>query len=586
MAGGATTWKAITLSARAFGHLSQGLYRTPAGAIKELISNSFDADSELVRIHTDFPRFMSFSCEDTGTGMERSEFERLVNRGIGDSFKRSTRETSGKHERPLVGRLGLGILALAQICTEFDIISHHRQSKSAFKATIKFLPYTREEMDRRAAEAAQASDGSGPVEGGQFLIEEVAYDAKRPSLRIFTTHLRESYQKAMRDLDQFGNKIESRQGVTYEPYPSFAAFLGSIYKSKRNSSPTRSLTMRCGYDQLLFGLALSPPLEVVAASNIAIKLPRMSRRQKQLEGFKFEVEVDNLLLKCPVYLPSDSEGTPASSCVLGESSKVDFTMVDGPTKQTRQIFRRGINVKDSDLTFNLYDFEYADKIGGRDLAFSGYLFQQTQRLFPQDIQGVLVRINNVAIGKYDNGMFSYPFAEGPRFSMVTCELFIDKGFEDALNVDRDSFNELHPHYQRVRAYLHSLLHQLIFPVTWSEEKSRNDGRRREKATHQHQEFSRAYRTATGAALGRVKRIGKNSAESSPKGLSESPVGFGSGGVEIQEAHPVLETFRRKKRVLPTVERIIIAFERANAEPSAARRRELFYQLLMEIFEDA
>jgi hypothetical protein len=245
-----------------------------------------------------------------------------------------------------------------------------------------------------------------------------------------------------------------------------------------------------------------------------------------------------------------------------------------------------VNVKKSDLTFNLYDFEYSARVGGRELAFSGYLFQQTQRLFPQEIQGVLIRINNVAIGKYDNSMFSYPYAEGPRFAMVTCELFIEKGFEDALNVDRDSFNELHPHFLRVRAYLHSLLHEKIFPVTWTEEKGRNDERRREKSSQQQQQFSRAYKATTGRALGRVKRVKAEDIDSAPKMWSESPVEFESGSVVLQGAHPILESVRRKRRAAPLVERIIIAFERANAETSATKRRELFYRLLMEIFNDA
>src|ERR1700720_2567987 len=118
----AELWQPIYLSAKVFGHLSQGLYRTPAGAIKELISNSFDADAKLVRIHTSFPRFETFSCEDNGTGMSQDEFQRLMNRGIGSSYKRTSSPalTEGLH-RPFIGRLGLGILSLAQICTRFDI---------------------------------------------------------------------------------------------------------------------------------------------------------------------------------------------------------------------------------------------------------------------------------------------------------------------------------------------------------------------------------------------------------------------------------------------------------------------------------
>src|SRR2546421_393038 len=57
MPGGNQDWEPIRLSAKGFGHISQGLYRRPAGAIKELISNAFDADAEPVKIHTGFPPY-------------------------------------------------------------------------------------------------------------------------------------------------------------------------------------------------------------------------------------------------------------------------------------------------------------------------------------------------------------------------------------------------------------------------------------------------------------------------------------------------------------------------------------------------
>src|SRR5688572_19907919 len=121
------SWQPIYLSAKVFGHLSQGLYRTPAGAIKELISNSFDADARLVKLHTGFPTFETFSCQDNGIGMSREEFLRLVNRGIGSSYKRSPTALYTDLGRPVIGRLGLGILSLAQICTRFEIVSHHKE---------------------------------------------------------------------------------------------------------------------------------------------------------------------------------------------------------------------------------------------------------------------------------------------------------------------------------------------------------------------------------------------------------------------------------------------------------------------------
>ncbi len=227
----------------------------------------------------------------------------------------------------------------------------------------------------------------------------------------------------------------------------------------------------------------------------------------------------------------------------------------------------------------------ADVAGSR-LDFNGYLFQQTGRLYPRDIQGVLVRINDVAIGKYDNSMLTYPYAEGPRYSMVSSELFVRRGFEDALNIDRDSFNELHPHYMRVQAYMHGLLQKLVFPGTWGEEKERNKARRTVAAKHREARFVERYRETTGEQIRSIQRVEKRP-KADRSALDRAPVEFESrrGEIEIDRTHPLLQALFRKRKYAPLVEKLVVAFERANSEPSALRRRELFYKLLAEILSD-
>jgi hypothetical protein len=224
------SWQPIYLSAKVFGHLSQGLYRTPAGAIKELISNSFDADARLVRIHTDFPRFETFSCQDNGTGMSRDEFLRLMNRGIGSSFKRaSVPAVTEVYKRPLIGRLGLGILSLAQICTRFEIVSHHKESRKAFRATIQFPPYTREEMDKIAKRSR--IDENELIEGGQFQIFDEKYDVDKQGLRVFTKYLREPFRKRMRSTrSRLANKLVFGKDA---PYKTFTHFLDATYNPQK-----------------------------------------------------------------------------------------------------------------------------------------------------------------------------------------------------------------------------------------------------------------------------------------------------------------------------------------------------------------
>src|ERR1700721_144297 len=570
-------WEPIVLSAKVFGHLAQGVYRTPAGAIKELISNSFDADANLVRIHTGFPRFETFSCEDDGTGMSEDEFRRLMNRGIGSSYKRISPATVTEvYKRPLIGRLGLGILSLAQICTRFEILSHHKGTKTAFRATIQFPPYTRQEMDKIVKRLTEKTEDE-QVFGGKYQLFKKQYDPVKKGVRVFTKYLRESFRKRMRTtLQRFANK---KTFGTSEPYKTFQVYLGSIYGG---SKPVQSLNLVSDYDQLLFGLALAAPLRYIEDRNLVIQLPMMRDRQSRLLNFDFQVQVDNLSLANPVWLPSDREGHSAKQCRLAGSEKRSFELIDGPAKEICSAVQHRVTVKNSDVQFNLYEISYAnDNVAGSQLQFNGYLFQQTGRLYPRDIQGVLIRLQNVAIGKYDNSMLSYPYAEGPRYSMVSSEFFIQRGFEDALNIDRDSFNELHPHYIRLQSYVHSLLHDVIFPETWSEEKERNKARRDQAAEARESKFVERYRKTTGDSIRSIQRVEKPRTEQPTSALRESPVEFKGrrGQIEIDRNHPLLKPLFRRRKYAPLVEKLVVAFERSNHESTAPRRRELFYTLL-------
>jgi hypothetical protein len=577
-----TEWQEILLSAKVFGHLSQGLYRTTAGAIKELISNSFDADALLVRIHTGFPRFETLSCEDNGTGMSEEEFRRLMNKGIGSSYKRSsTTDVTRVYKRPLIGRLGLGILSLAQICTRFEILSHHEESKTAFRATIQFPPYTRQDMDKIVKSLSGRAEDE-KIFGGNYLLEKEKYDPSKNGVRVFTKYLRESYRKRMRTtLQRFANKTTFGDD---EPYKTFDAFLSAIYSFPK---PVQSLNLVSDYDQLLMGLALASPLPFMEDRNLAVQLPMIRQRQAELLSFKFGVQVDNLSLANPVWLPADREGHAAGQCHLTGVHKKRFDVVDGPITEACTVVQYQVAVRKSDLQFNLYEIKYSnDNVAGSYLKFNGYLFQQTGRLYPRDIQGVLIRLQNVAIGKYDNSMLTYPYAEGPRYSMVSSELFVQRGFEDALNIDRDSFNELHPHYIRLQSYAHSLLHNLIFHVTWTEEKERNKARRDQEAESHESKFMIRYRKMTGDPIRSIGRVEKEEG-AIPLTPRDSPVEFEArrGKIEIDENHPLLKSLFRRRKYAPLIEKLIVVFERSNHEPNTPRRRELFYKLLSEIFSD-
>jgi hypothetical protein len=215
------TWQPVKLAAKVIGHISQGMYRTPAGAVKELISNAYDAGASYAKIHTGFPRFEFFSCEDDGAGISRHRFIELMTGGIGDSDKQTATNRTGKNGRPLIGRLGVGLLSLAQICPRFSIQSFHPETKTAFEAEIKFPPYSRKEIDTNNAKQIKR-DGKQLIQHGEYKIKDLPYQPGRRGIVVTTSSLRESFRKTMADRRRFANLQYFK---TNESYPTFNRFL-------------------------------------------------------------------------------------------------------------------------------------------------------------------------------------------------------------------------------------------------------------------------------------------------------------------------------------------------------------------------
>ena len=54
----------------------------------------------------------------------------------------------------------------------------------------------------------------------------------------------------------------------------------------------------------------------------------------------------------------------------------------------------------------------------------------------------------------------YRVSEQTRLQQITAEIFVSEGLDGAINIDRESFNYAHPHYQYLVKWLHSALRQL------------------------------------------------------------------------------------------------------------------------------
>jgi hypothetical protein len=72
----------------------------------------------------------------------------------------------------------------------------------------------------------------------------------------------------------------------------------------------------------------------------------------------------------------------------------------------------------------------------------------------------MVRVGNAAGAPFDRTFMGYQVSEQTRLRQITAEIFVLEGLDGAINLDRESFNYAHPHYQFIVKWLHSALRQL------------------------------------------------------------------------------------------------------------------------------
>jgi hypothetical protein len=95
------------------------------------------------------------------------------------------------------------------------------------------------------------------------------------------------------------------------------------------------------------------------------------------------------------------------------------------------------------------------EFAGNHVAAKGWLYAQHGTLRPEELNGVLIRIRNAAVGEYNDDFLGFPHAEGTLFQRwITAELYADDRLEDALNIDRRTLRDTHPAYVELRQWFH------------------------------------------------------------------------------------------------------------------------------------
>lgn len=388
----------IDVAASVIADISAGIYRTPAGALKELVSNAFDADAENVRVSTSGPQFSTFTCTDDGSGLTAERFKEIMGL-IGGSTKRDRGETSQIFRRPLIGRIGIGLLSIGQICSSFEIFSSAKGSQTKFRARIDLEPYMRPEARRMQLGSKLKTDEK--VRVGEYEIEETEEEPDKHYTRVVMEKINPGFKKQLRSQPMV------ELGVTPKTFKKgdMKAFLASVSKD--------TVAEHGAYAQLIWELAVTTPVRYFPEGPVR-NTPKLNDLRKTLESYKFHVFLDGVELLKPILLPTS-------------------------TSVTHKVYP---------------DLDFRKKLSSsRELKVRGYLYWQNTRILPRELQGILVRVRNVGIGSFDPTYLGYPKHEGWKFSQLCGELYVDEGLDEAINIDRASFRETDEAYLALQEFL-------------------------------------------------------------------------------------------------------------------------------------
>ncbi len=530
--------------------LSRGLYRSTATAFKELVSNAYDADATEVRIDTNYPEFDFISCIDNGNGMPIVQFlNYFQDKGIGSGIKRKGNiDRTKKFNRPIIGRLGIGMLAIGQICHSFEIESHYEEKNNeykAYKATIVLEDI--EKIPDKEKIIRNNDSNIKELDVGIWKYEFINYDKKKKGFRIHSVDVRETFRREMKS--SISDKKEQSK-MSFSLSKLHKEFYDKSKKSIRDCKP---------YLETIWELStLSPipyynmaenkqktnkyPIDFSLFNSNEVHLNEFKKtkdfiikRQNQLINEKFIVIFDGIEIKRHIQLPTEDNIIP-----------------------------------------KVYFIEFDDIVYDNRLKFEGYIFAQVPKAIrPPELNGIQIRLRGVGIGGYDSTYLKYyRKIESIRSRWVSGEIFVDIGLESALNIDRDSFNEHDEHFKKLQTIVHDKIDKIFDEIrNMSIEQSEYKRSKKEKEINIH-----ITSIVSQESKGKFKLIQKNlEGNQSPVFVNEK-----NGEIILNMSYQPL----KKKKADMLIRMVELAYQISkHVNIPDKNRDELFLNIIKDIFRE-
>jgi hypothetical protein len=486
----------LRTDARVIARVTDGIYRQPGSALRELISNAYDADATRVIIRTDRPRFKRMVVEDNGLGMTPASLVHMLNH-IGGSAKRTrmgaglgvTSETDPMRSpggRPLIGKIGIGLFSVAQLTQSFQVITKVAGDNHRTVASIVLKQYS----DQFVVEG----DSDQEYEAGRVLIwREPAVDTAVQGTTIVLDAIRPQTRDTLRSRSMWEAIHGATEGEPAHIQPP-RYHIGTVLPDDE------SLFRSDSYHRLPWAPSDDPVRafrRLVAAvwdvMNQGVPNPRLEQIFDYYLTMVWQLSLWAPLPYVDVH-PFDLTGSDEARVFALPSPRHERELMLGPKEQVRDLAGLGDTVRSSvDFVVTVDDLELrrpirtqhlpstssavktpllfvaqerqdfenvAIELSGGPLEFQAYLLW-APKMAPTEHQGVLIRVHDATGTLFDPTFLRFPVAEQRRLSQICAEVFVVRGFDGAINIDRESFNFAHPHVVAITKWLHLALRRVI-----------------------------------------------------------------------------------------------------------------------------
>ncbi len=498
---------------RVFARITDGIYREPASALRELVANAYDADATDVRITTDAPRFSKIVVRDNGHGLSEEALVHVMCH-IGGSLKRTRKGVDldvanaadpnlSPKKRRLIGKLGIGLFSVSQLTHHVVIVTKvkgeryrrvcevvlvpqgdDRRTKSedtstyvTGRAKIRTLPAT--DVDSHGTEITLLNIRSFVRESLQSQATWAAID---PRAEVDEQEPEPTELEVSDEGDEFGTqrevpafhmgRVSLRDSELLlvppslpwnpedDPSTKFLKLVNgvrSLDPVSRTAEKVSLLDVLDNYLHTIWVLSLSVPLgyaqggpfDITGASGI--KTFSLSNKAKRSVAEEVQLDEDETLAE-HFKLDGDVKFGDLPFSVYFDGIRLARPILFGATAPDA-VSAMFVGKMRSELT------NVDEEFRGGPIEFEAYIYWQP-RIVPLEHSGVLVRINGASGIPFDEHFLQYRVADSNRLRQLSAEIYIKEGLDAALNIDRESFNIAHAHYQLLKKWLHNALRQV------------------------------------------------------------------------------------------------------------------------------